>query len=74
MKLKLWFEIFALIIAISAYSLYYCYLSINYSYAIIFTESNPFIRIPEIIFGVFSFPFLVLFLKDKIKEGEKCER
>ena len=56
----------ALIAGLSAIVCFTFYLGLNYGRAVIFTEPNPYIRIPEIIWGLFSIPMLILFIREEI--------
>ena len=68
MKIKKWFEVFALSMAISAVGIFTFYLATLYEHPIIFTEAYVPLRIWEIICGIITIPILIKLLWDKVCE------
>ena len=66
MKVKEIMRLISLIAGLSAVITFVFYLAFYYKSPIIFTEPNPFIRIPEIIWGLISIPFLIYLIKDEV--------
>lgn len=62
------FTILSLCTAIGAIATFLFYLIFNYGQPVWFTEPNLFIRIPEIIIGLISIPFLFRLILIEIRE------
>jgi hypothetical protein len=64
MEIKRFFKIASLIISLSAVVCLVFFLLTSWNYCIILFEPRLYIRIPEIILGIISIPFLIKMIYD----------
>ena len=62
---------FSMMVSVSAVMIFVFYLSTGFAEPIYFTEPNTFIRVTEIIVGVFAIPFMVYMIFSGLEDSQK---